>query len=136
MGEALSLEDERRISATILRYADSIDRRDWTAFRSCFTDDVQAVYHEVGAWQGLDSFAADFEEIHLGFGPSLHRTTNITFDLSGGTTSTRCYVDVVLNRMRPAKGAVHECGFYEDTWVEVDGAWKMSRREYTPVHRF
>ncbi len=42
------------IADVLVRYATGIDRRDWTLFRSCFTDDCVADYGDIGVWHGAD----------------------------------------------------------------------------------
>ena len=36
------------IAEVLVRYATGIDRRDWTLFRTCFTDDCDADYGDIG----------------------------------------------------------------------------------------
>lgn len=42
------LEDRAEISEAVIRYAVSVDRRDWTMFAGCFTDPVYADFSEAG----------------------------------------------------------------------------------------
>ena len=42
------------VTDVLVRYASGIDRRDWDLFRTCFTDDCEADYGEIGVWHGAD----------------------------------------------------------------------------------
>lgn len=38
------------VAEVLVRYATGVDRRDWELFRSCFTDDCEADYGDIGHW--------------------------------------------------------------------------------------
>ncbi len=59
------------------RYATGIDRRDWDLFRTCFTDDCEADYGEIGLWHGVDEITEWMRVVHDACGHTLHRITNI-----------------------------------------------------------
>ena len=39
------------VSDVLVRYASGIDQRDWALLRSCFTEDCDADYGDIGAWR-------------------------------------------------------------------------------------
>lgn len=43
------------ITDVLLRYATAIDTKDWELFRTCFTDDADADYGEIGQWSDATS---------------------------------------------------------------------------------
>jgi len=56
------------VAEVLVRYATGIDRRDWAQFRSCFTDDCEADYGEIGVWHGADEISAFMEQSHAACG--------------------------------------------------------------------
>jgi hypothetical protein len=46
------------VADVLVRYATGIDRRDWALLRSCFTDDCEADYGEIGGWHSADARAS------------------------------------------------------------------------------
>ena len=114
----------------LVRYATAIDTRDWDLFRTCFTDDVDADYGDIGHWHGVDEITQWMRETHEPCGHTLHRITNISVSEDGGTASSRAYVDALVLF---GSGGVRAAGFYDDSFVlEADG-WRISRRVFTSV---
>ncbi len=130
---ALCSEDERAIVAVLLRYATGIDTRDWTLFRTCFSDDFEGDYGSFGKWRGPREITDYMRRAHAEIGPTLHRLTNFTIEESGTHVHARSYVDAML--MPVAKdGPVHRgVGMYKDQMVRTADGWKIARRVFVPV---
>jgi 3-phenylpropionate/cinnamic acid dioxygenase small subunit len=124
----------RDVSDLLVRYATGIDRRDWALLRSCFTEDCDADYGDIGVWRGGDEITAKMEEMHTPLGPTLHRITNQAVStIDADRVAARCYVDALI--MGPdGKPAASAYGFYDDELVRIDDSWKIARRRYTTVH--
>ena len=120
------------IADVLVRYATGIDRRDWSLFRSCFTDDCEADYGEIGRWSGVDAITEWMEQTHAPCGHTLHRITNETISPHGDRVSARSYVDAII--MGPDnKTGTHAAGFYDDEFAHTDEGWKIARRTFTMV---
>jgi hypothetical protein len=128
------------VADVVVRYATGIDSRDWELFRSCFTDDCEADYGDIGVWHGADEITAWMREVHEACGPTLHRITNIvvtaTGDGSGDRVTARSYVDGLV--MFPDNQADNQAGtrangVYDDELVATDRGWKIARRRFTAV---
>ena len=121
------------VSEVLVRYATGIDRRDWTVLRSCFTDDCDADYGDIGHWRSGDEITEWMRVSHEPAGPSLHRITNVVVDQTGrDRASARSYVDAVV--LGPGNtGGAHALGFYDDGLVRGDDGWRISSRRYTMV---
>jgi hypothetical protein len=118
--------------AVIYRYATGIDEKDWTLFRSCWTDDAATDYGEIGSWSSGDEITAFMEEAHVSCADSLHRVTNPVVWAEDGRLRSRAYVDAVLVFRRKAMRAI---GRYEDEWVQVDGVWRIGLRRYRSTYQ-
>ena len=56
----IDLDRDTRDAVTdvLVRYASGIDGRDWPLLRTCFTDDCDADYGDIGHWRGGDEITA------------------------------------------------------------------------------
>jgi len=122
------------VADVLVRYATGIDRRDWTLFRSCFTDDCEADYGDIGTWHSADEITEWMTQTHEPCGHTMHRITNVAVDPGGdGRVRARCYVDAII--MGPDNaGGMRANGYYDDELVHTDGGWRIARRRYTMVH--
>jgi 3-phenylpropionate/cinnamic acid dioxygenase small subunit len=121
------------IADVLIRYASGIDRRDWVLLRSCFTDDCEADYGDIGIWHTGDDITEWMRQMHEPLGHTLHRVTNPTVDIQGNEATARCYIDALV--MGPDnKSANRAAGYYDDELVRGDDGWRIARRRFTMVH--
>lgn len=121
-------DDKTAISDVLIRYSTGIDRRDWSLYRTCFTDDVKADF-PTGSWTNLEDLASFNEEWHAGLGLTVHHVTNIAITVNGDTATARSYGNAVLQTdpEHPEK-FLNLHGFYDDTLVRTPDGWKISQR--------
>src|SRR4051812_35063238 len=85
------------VAEVLVRYATGIDQRDWPLFRTCFTDDCDADYGDIGHWHGVEEITEFMARTHAACGHTLHRITNIVATpQSDDRMRTRCYVDALV----------------------------------------
>ncbi|MCV7258711.1 nuclear transport factor 2 family protein [Mycobacterium shimoidei] len=125
-------EDRREIADVLVRYATGIDRRDWSLFRTVFTEDCQLDYGEIGAWNGVDAVTEFMQQAHAMAGHTLHRLTNQVIDADGERAVARTYVDALIMTADNNSG-VNGIGYYDDELVHTDGGWRIARRHFTIV---
>jgi 3-phenylpropionate/cinnamic acid dioxygenase small subunit len=125
-------EDRQDITEVLLRYATGIDRRDWTLFRTVFTDDCDLDYGEIGAWQGAEAVTEFMQQAHSAVGHTLHRLTNAVIRVDGDTAEARTYVDALI-MFADNKSGVNGIGFYDDEIVRTAAGWQVARRRFTTV---
>jgi len=120
--------DEAEIVRVLTRYATGIDRCDWQVFRSCWTDEVDLDYGDVGHFTDPDALTQLFSKLHDPMGPTYHRLTNFVVDVDGDTATARTYVHAVL-MLTPDDGAnwVDAVGHYDEL-VRTDEGWRIRRR--------
>jgi 3-phenylpropionate/cinnamic acid dioxygenase small subunit len=125
------------VSEVLVRYATSIDGRDWELFRTCFTGDCDIDYGalptgEALAWKNVEDLAAWMEAGHRDMGHTLHRITNQRVEYEGDGVTARSYVDALL--MTPdGKLIMNSAGFYDDRLVDTGNGWQIARRRFTAV---
>ena len=123
------------VAEVLVRYATGIDRRDWDLFRTCFTEDVEADYGDIGVWHGVDEITTFMTEIHAGCGHTMHRISNVAVSPGAGDgVVARCYVDALV--LGPDNGAgVRAAGWYDDELIRTDDGWRITRRRFTLVRQ-
>jgi 3-phenylpropionate/cinnamic acid dioxygenase small subunit len=122
------------VAEVLIRYGTGIDRRDWTLFRSCFAEDCDADYGDIGVWCSADEITEFMRQVHDPLGYTLHRITNPAVDvLSETEASARSYVDALV--MGPDGTAYRVAGYYDDHLVRGAEGWKIVRRHFTMVHQ-
>jgi 3-phenylpropionate/cinnamic acid dioxygenase small subunit len=125
-------DDRQDISDLLVRYATGIDRRDWTLFRTVFTDDCELDYGEIGTWKGVDAVTDFMEKTHAMAGHTLHRLTNQAITVDGDNGSARTYVDAVI-MFSDNESGVNAWGFYDDEVIRTADGWRIARRRFTQV---
>ena len=132
-GSPFTTGDERAIHNLLLRYATSIDGRDWQLFRTCFAQDCEVDYGAFGRWRGPREVAENVEAAHRNLGPTLHRITNIVVEHSNDEVRARSYVDAVLTTPNQGSGAHRTSGYYDDCLIRTAEGWRITRRKLTIV---
>jgi 3-phenylpropionate/cinnamic acid dioxygenase small subunit len=123
------------VAEVLVRYATGIDRRDWALLRSCFTDECEADYGEIGNWRGADAITEWMKQAHAACGPTLHRITNQAVAPSArgdGVVTARSYVHAIIMAADSRTGT-HAIGYYDDELVRGEAGWQIARRRFTMV---
>ena len=131
-------EVRQDVGELLVRYATGIDRRDWALFRTCFTDDCEADYGDIGVWHSSDEITAWMEQSHAPCGHTVHRITNVVVlsdDVNGDSNhlAARSYVDAIVMGPNNETGS-RSIGYYDDDLVRTRDGWRIARRHYTMVH--
>jgi 3-phenylpropionate/cinnamic acid dioxygenase small subunit len=128
-------DDRQAISDLLVRYATGIDRRDWSLFRTVFTDDCELDYGDIGAWTGVDAVTAFMEQAHAMAGHTLHRLTNQVVTVDGDKAVARTYVDalIMFGDNQTGGAGANGIGFYDDEIVRTSDGWRIARRRFTAV---
>ena len=61
---SVTREVRQDVADVLVRYATGIDRRDWELLRSCFTDDCEADYGDIGRWHGAAEIVEWMRRVH------------------------------------------------------------------------
>lgn len=125
-------EDRQDITDVLIRYATGIDRRDWSLFRTVFTDDCELDYGEIGTFHGVDAVTDFMVTTHAAAGHTMHRVSNIVVTVSGDTAQAHAYVDALVMSTDGQSG-VNAVGYYDDDLVRTADGWKVTRRTFTTV---
>ena len=123
--------DRAQITDVLIRYATGIDSKDWPLFRTCWADEVDLDYGELGTFTDPDAFTDLFARVHDSMGNTYHRLSNfvIAIDEGGDTATARTYVHAVL-MVAPGDNApwVDVVGHYDDELTRGVNGWRIHRR--------
>jgi 3-phenylpropionate/cinnamic acid dioxygenase small subunit len=123
--------DRELITDVLVRYATGIDTKDWSLFRTCFTDDVQADYGEgVGSWSSVDAITDYMTAMHADMVDTKHRLTNFVIEVDGDSATASTYVHAVLVVTNDPLTWYEPVGHYEDRLVRTSEGWRISHRVY------
>jgi 3-phenylpropionate/cinnamic acid dioxygenase small subunit len=130
---ALDRDVRQDVSDVLVRYATGIDRRDWALFRTCFADDCDVDYGDIGAWHSADEITEWMRKVHDPCGATMHRITNQVVTPTEAGVGARSYVDALVMFSDNTSGT-RAAGHYDDDLINTDDGWKISRRRFTLVH--
>jgi SnoaL-like domain len=118
------ISDELDITALLNRYARAVDTKDWTLYRSVFTDDAHIDYSSAGAIAGTrDEVAGWLAEGFATIPMSLHYITNIESRIDGDAAQVRA---MFYNPMQlPGMTELSCCGgYYHHELVRTSDGWR------------
>ena len=125
-------EAKAEITSVLLRYATGIDTKDWVLFRSCFTDDVDADYGDIGHWSDAASMTDFMAVTHEAMSDTKHMMHNMVIDLVDDHRATAVtYVHTVQALAADPKQWVDAVGQYRDELVSTSDGWRIARRRFT-----
>lgn len=121
--------DKEQIAEVLIRYATGIDFKDWALLRTCWTEDVDVDYGEVGRYAGADAITGLMEQLHNAMGPTYHRLTNFAIAVEKDRATARSYVHAVLQAIPDdAASWVEALGHYDDELIRTSQGWRIARR--------
>jgi hypothetical protein len=120
---------KEQIAEVLIRYATGIDSKDWPLFRSCWTDEIDVDYQQLGRYTSADALTDVMTRLHENMGPTYHRLSNFVISVDGDRATARSYVQAVL-MLKPddATNWVDALGHYDDVFVRTPDGWRISER--------
>jgi SnoaL-like protein len=121
--------DKEQIAEVLIRYATGIDSKDWPLFRTCWTDEVDIDYGDLGKFTSADDFTTLMTQIHDGMGQTYHRLSNLVIDVDGDSATARSYVHAVLMAIPGDSSSwIEALGHYDDGLVKTFDGWRIGKR--------
>ncbi len=122
------LSDRREIEDLLIRYAMSLDARDWATLDTVFLPDAVAT---LGNYECLnrEEIVATCRRALSGLTCSQHIVTNFTATVDGDTATSRCYLHAQHNHLQ-AFGDPNfiVAGTYADELVRTAEGWRIAKR--------
>jgi hypothetical protein len=123
--------DHDLIGDVLIRYATGIDTKNWSLFRTCFTNDVIADYGDIGVWKGVDEITEYMATVHAGMPKTNHMMSNFSIELDGNHASATSYVHVILVLADAPLMWIEAVGEYVDKLVRAADGWRIRERRYS-----
>lgn len=127
------LSDRREIEDVLIRYAMSLDARDWTALEEVFLPEAVA---KLGQYEcaNRDEIIATCRRALSGLTCSQHIVTNFTAAVDGDAARSLCYLQAQHNYL-PAVGLTNfiVAGSYTDKLVRTDAGWRIADRHLKQI---
>jgi hypothetical protein len=121
--------DKEQIAEVLIRYATGIDSKNWPLLRSCWTDEIDVDYQQLGRFTSADALTDVMRQLHENMGPTYHRMSNFVIAVDGDRATVRSYVQAVL-MLQPDDSTnwVDALGHYDDVFVRTADGWRISER--------
>ena len=121
--------DRQQIAEVLIRYATGIDSKDWPLLRSCWTDEIDVDYQQLGRFTSADALTDVMRQLHENMGPTYHRLSNFVIAVEGDRATARSYVQAVL-MLQPNDSTnwVDALGHYDDVFVRTPDGWRIKER--------
>jgi hypothetical protein len=121
--------DKEQIAEVLIRYATGIDSKEWPLLRSCWTDEIDVDYQQLGRFTSADALTDVMRQLHENMGPTYHRMSNFVIAVDGDRATVRSYVQAVL-MLQPDDSTnwVDALGHYDDVFVRTADGWRISER--------
>jgi 3-phenylpropionate/cinnamic acid dioxygenase small subunit len=121
--------DQEQIAEVLIRYATGIDSKDWPLLRSCWTDEIDVDYQQLGHFTSPDALTDVLRQLHENMGPTYHRLSNFVISVEGDRATVRSYVHAVL-MLQPHDDTnwVDALGHYDDVFVRSGEGWRINKR--------
>jgi hypothetical protein len=122
-------DDRFAIIATLDRYSECLDTRDWPGLGQVFTDDVTVDWKE---WKqtGLAEVTTSIRSYLDGCGPSQHLLGNYRISLEGDAATSLHYCRVMHMGKGAHQGKTYESWIeYSDVLIRTPEGWRSRRRD-------
>lgn len=122
-------DDKAQITDVLIRYATGIDSKDWARFRTCWADEVDVDYGDLGKFTDADEFTAMMRQVHDGMGQTYHRISNAVIEVDGDRATARSYVHAVLMAVPDDSTSwIDAIGHYDDELARTADGWRIVKR--------
>ena len=126
----LDFETYNAITRRVYEYAYGIDTRDWSLYRSLFTDQISMDFSSYNgnppAQLAADDWVANCKLLFTGLDATQHVMSNPLVDLSGGEARCRMYMQAEHFLITDQGDNSYVLGgYYDDVLVETDAGWRV-----------
>lgn len=128
-----SFDDFTEITTRLYEYSYGIDLRDWSLYRSVFTDEVTMDFSSYNGSDGplvctAEEWIAGLKPLFSGLDSTQHAMSNpiVSIGPTRNTASCRMYMQAVHMLDDDPEPEFTIGGYYDDTLVRTDTGWLIS----------
>ncbi|MGI9625060.1 MAG: nuclear transport factor 2 family protein [Acidimicrobiales bacterium] len=121
------LQDIHDVGQVIIRYATSVDKRDFDRYGSCFTEDAEISGFSSGDVVGRDNWVSFVVKALEAFRGTHHQITNQEISVDGDTAHMRSYVQATHESADDDSSLIILWAVYDDELVRTSQGWQISR---------
>ncbi len=134
--EPQMLVDRVDIIDTLLRYATSVDTRDWNLLLKAYTDEIEVDMLSIGMEEVKTMSAKEFGEMIeravMIFDSTQHLLSNHVVNIDGDRATHVAYVQAQHFRMEGAEAkAVTMGGYYSNCLIRTPEGWRINKYKIT-----
>lgn len=121
--------DRIAVQDVMLRYAATVDEKDYAGYKALFTEDVLVVGMGPSEMQGIEAYYPWWKEALDKYDATQHMLSPTYAEISGDEAKTRTDVQAVHYPNGETEITVTLWATYKTDMKRVDGVWKISRHE-------
>lgn len=123
------LADRIAVQDVMLRYAATVDEKDYEGYRALFTDDVHVVGMGPEEMHGIDTYYPWWKEALDKYDATQHMLSPTFATIDGDKASTRTDVQATHYPKGDSSTTVTLWATYHTDMRRVDGEWKICRHQ-------
>ena len=123
------LLDRQAITDTLLRYASTIDAKDYVRLRTLFAEDIRATFGPGTTLNGADEFLAWIQEKTKDCSWQHHFLNVYHVDIDGDRATTLTYHTSHQTLVGAPDTVKVLVARYDDTLRRTDGTWKIATKD-------
>lgn len=131
------IADRLAIDDILTRYALAVDRRDWLAYRTCFSTDAVIDYTSAGGIRGgLEEVVAWLAQVMPIFSMTQHLVTNRTIEIDGDEARAHSYFfnPLAVTDAEGKQTLYFDGGTYSDRLRRQTDGWRIYERLETSAY--
>ena len=123
------LADRIAVQDVMLRYAATVDEKDYEGYKALFTEDVRVVGMGPEEMHGIEEYYPWWKDALDKYDATQHMLSPTYAEISGNEAKTRTDVQAVHYPKGEAEITVTLWATYKTNMRRVDGEWKISHHE-------
>jgi len=128
--QQVNFEDFNAITRKVYEYAYGIDTRDWTMYRSIFTDIIHMTFTSYNgnppADMKADDWVSNVKVLFTGLDATQHSMSNPLVEVDGQSARCRMYMQAAHFFVTDQGGNEYTLGgYYDDKLVHTEAGWKI-----------
>ena len=123
------VEDRIAVQDVMLRYAATVDEKDYEGYKALFTEDVKVVGMSQEEMNGIDAYYPWWKEALDKYDATQHMLSPTFATISGDEAQTRTDVQAVHYPRGETETTMTLWATYKTDMRRIKGEWKISRHE-------